>query len=143
MQRAIHIERDPISIDHAPVQKSHIDLSDRSLPSDFGLDDYIFSQLLDDIILVEYADIVMDEAAGDYILRKGIAIPVNQIHNAWRKGKVVLTGPQVRWVNVGDIVVFPNNMGIPITNLEVEGHGTMKNGLFLNEQRLFGICKAK
>jgi len=143
MQRAIHIEREPISIDHAPVQKSHIDLSDRSLPSDFGLDDYIFSQLLDDIILVEYADIVMDEAAGDYILRKGIAIPVNQIHNAWRKGKVVLTGPQVRWVNVGDIVVFPNNMGIPITNLEVEGHGTMKNGLFLNEQRLFGICKAK
>lgn len=143
MSNYTHIEQPTVSIDLAPVQKSHIDLSDRSLPTDFGLDDYVFSNLLDDIILVEYADIVMDETAGDYIMRKGIAIPVNQIHNAWRKGKVVLAGPQVRWVKVGDIVVFPNNMGIPITNLDVEGHGCMKNGLFLNEQRLFGICKVK
>jgi cellobiose-specific phosphotransferase system component IIB len=68
---------------------------------------------------------------------------VNQIHNAWRKGKIIITGPQVRWVKKGDIVVFPNNMGIPITNLEVEDHGKIKNGLFLNEQRLFGVCKVK
>jgi hypothetical protein len=32
-------------------------------------------------------------------------------------------------------------MGIPITNLEVEGYGKIKNGLFINEQRMFGICK--
>jgi hypothetical protein len=143
MQRAIHIEQPTVSIDQAPVQKSHIDLSDRSLPTDFGLDDYVFSDLLDDVILVEYADLVLDEVAGDYILRGGIAIPVNQIHNAWRKGKVILAGPQVRWIKVGDIVVFPNNMGIPISNLEVENHGKIKNGLFLNEQRVFGICKIK
>jgi cellobiose-specific phosphotransferase system component IIB len=143
MSNYTHIEQPTISIDQAPVQKSHIDLSDRSLPTDFGLDDYVFSKLLDDIILVEYADLVMDDVSGDYIMRKGIAIPVNQIHNAWRKGKVVLAGPQVKWVAVGDIVVFPNNMGIPITNLDIEGHGAIKNGLFLNEQRLFGICKVK
>lgn len=138
-----HIEQPTVSIDMAPVQKSHIDLSDKSLPTDFGLDDYVFSNLLDDIILVEYADLVMDDVSGDYIMRKGIAIPVQQINNAWRKGKVVLAGPQVRWVSVGDTVVFPNNMGIPITNLDVENHGPIKNGLFLNEQRLFGICKPK
>lgn len=143
MSNYTHLEQAPISIDLAPVQKSHIDLSDRNLPTDFGLDDYIFSQLLDDIILIEYADMVMDDAAGDYIMRGGIAIPVNQIHNAWRKGKIIITGPQVRWVKKGDIVVFPNNMGIPITNLEVEDHGKIKNGLFLNEQRLFGVCKVK
>ena len=143
MSNYTHLEQAPISIDFAPVQKSHIDLSDRSLPTDFGLDDYVFSKLLDDIILVEYADLVMDDVSGDYIMRKGIAIPVNQIHNAWRKGKVVLAGPQVKWVAVDDIVVFPNNMGIPITNLDIEGHGPIKNGLFLNEQRLFGICKVK
>jgi len=143
MERAIHIEQPTMSIDMAPVQKSHIDLSDRSLPSDFGLDDYIFSQLLDDIILIEYADLVLDDVAGDYILRGGIAIPVNQIHNAWRKGKVILAGPQVRWVKKDDIVVFPNNMGIPISNLEVEEYGKIKNGFFLNEQRIFGICKVK
>jgi cellobiose-specific phosphotransferase system component IIB len=143
MSNYTHIEQAPISIDLAPVQKSHIDLSDRSLPSDFGMDDYIFSNLLDDIILVEYADMVLDDVAGNYIMRGGIAIPVDQIHNAWRKGKVILAGPQVRWVKLGDIVVFPNNMGIPISNLEVENHGKIKNGLFLNEQRLFGICKVK
>jgi len=35
---------------------------------------------------------------------------------------------------------FPNNMGIPIANIEVEGHGTIDKGLFLNEQRIFGIA---
>jgi cellobiose-specific phosphotransferase system component IIB len=143
MSNFTHVHQNTVSIDMAPVQKSHIDLSDRNLPTDFGMDDYIFSQLLDDIILVEYADMVLDDVAGDYILRGGIAIPVNQIHNAWRKGKVILAGPQVRWVKRGDIVVFPNNMGIPISNLEVEDHGKIKSGLFLNEQRLFGICKVK
>ena len=74
-------------------------------------------------------------------MRGGIAIPVAQVHNAWRKGKVILSGPNVRQTNVGDIVVFPNNMGIPVSNLVVTGHGKVANGLFLNEQRMFGICE--
>lgn len=132
-----------LPIDLLATQKSHIDLNDPQLPSDFGLDDYKLSSLLADVILIEYADLVTGEAGGDYILRGGIAVPINQIHNAWRKGKVVLAGPTVEWTKVGDTVVFPNNMGIPITNLEVEDYGKIKNGLFLNEQRIFGICKAK
>ena len=130
-----------MSIDGLLPQKSHIDLSDPMLPSDFGMDDYILSKLFDDVILMEYTDLHTGEEGGDYILRGGIAVPVNQIHNAWRKGKVILKGPGVRYTEVGDIVVFPNNMGIPITNLEVENYGKVKNGLFLNEQRMFGICK--
>ncbi len=132
-----------LPVDLLPVQKSHIDLSDGALPSDFGLDDYKLSKLFDDVILVEYADLVTGEEGGDYIMRGGIAIPITQVHNAWRKGKVVLKGPNVRYTDIGDIVVFPNNMGIQISNLEVEGHGKLKNGLFLNEQRMFGICKVK
>jgi hypothetical protein len=142
-ERVVHIERPKASIDLIPTQKSHIDLSDRSLPSDFGMDDYVLSKLYDDVILLEYADLVTGEETGDYILRGGIAIPIAQIHNAWRKGKVILAGPNVRFTEVGDIVVFPNNMGIPITNLEVENYGKVKSGLFLNEQRMFGICKIK
>lgn len=134
---------EPVSIDILAPQKSHLDLSGGDLPSDFGLDDYKLSKLFDDVILVEYADLVSDESGADYILRNGIALPISQIHNAWRKGKVILKGPRVLYTNVGDIVVFPNNMGIPITNLEVEDHGRIKNGLFLNEQRMFGICKVK
>jgi len=130
-----------ISIDVLAPQKSHIDLSDGSLPSDFGLDDYVLSKLYDDAVLVEYCDLHTGEEGGDYILRGGIAVPVSQIHNAWRKGKVILKGPNVRYTEIGDIVVFPNNMGIPITNLHVKDHGRIKNGLFLNEQRMFGVCE--
>jgi hypothetical protein len=32
-------------------------------------------------------------------------------------------------------------MGIPVSNLNIEGHGKVKKGLFINEQRIFGICK--
>lgn len=130
-----------VSVDILTPQKSHIDLADRALPSDFGLDDYKLSKVFDDVILIEYCDIHGSEDGSEYILRGGIAVPINQVHNAWRKGTVILIGPNVKYTNVGEIVVFPNNMGIPITNLEVEGYGKLKNGLFINEQRMFGICK--
>lgn len=130
-----------VSVDILTPQKSHIDLADRALPSDFGLDDYKLSKVFDDVILIEYCDIHGSEDGSEYIMRGGIAVPINQVHNAWRKGKVILIGPNVRYTNVGEIVVFPNNMGIPITNLEVENYGKLKKGLFINEQRMFGICK--
>jgi hypothetical protein len=130
-----------VSIDKLATQKSHIDLSDRQLPTDFGLDDYKLSKLFDDVMLLEYCDVKGGEDGNDYIERNGIAIPVSQVHNAWRKGKVILKGPNVKQTEVGDIVVFPNNMGIPVSNLEVTNHGKVKNGLFLNEQRMFGICE--
>jgi cellobiose-specific phosphotransferase system component IIB len=130
-----------VSVDILTPQKSHIDLADRSLPSDFGLNDYKLSKVFDDVILIEYCDIHGSEDGSEYILRGGIAVPINQVHNAWRKGKVILIGPNVKYTKVGEIVVFPNNMGIPITNLEVEDYGKLKNGLFINEQRMFGICK--
>ena len=132
-----------VPIEALPVQKSHIDLYDRQLPTDFGMDDYILSKLYDDVILLEYTDLVADESGGEYITRGAILVPVSQVHNAWRKGKVVLKGPNVRFTEVGDIVVFPNNMGIPVSNLVVENYGTVKKALFLNEQRIFGICKLK
>ena len=128
-------------IDILAPQKSHIDLSDKALPSDFGLDDYVLSKLFDDVMLLEYCDLVDAGDGADYIPRGGILVPVAQVHNAWRKGKVILRGPNVRYTEVGEIVVFPNNMGIPITNLEVKGYGKVKNGLFLNEQRMFGVCE--
>ena len=129
------------SIDTLKTQKSHIDLSDKSLPTDFGMDDYVLSTVLDDVILIEYADLHGGEDGSEYIMRGGIAVPVNQVHNAWRKGRVILIGARVQYAELGDIVVFPNNMGIPVSNLNIENHGKVKKGLFINEQRIFGICK--
>jgi hypothetical protein len=134
-------EERKVSIDVLAPQKSHIDLSDKQLPTDFGLENYVFSKLFDDVILVEYCDIQSDELGNEWVERNGIAIPINQVNNAWRKGKVILKGPNVKYTEIGDIVVFPNNMGIGISNLEVKGHGKVKNGLFLNEQRMFGVCE--
>ena len=76
-------------------------------------------------------------------MRGGIAIPSNNVASMWRKGKVIIKGPNVRYTEIGDIVMFPANMGIEITNVDVEGYGSVDKGLFLNEQRMFGICLEK
>lgn len=137
------MEQQPASIDLLKPLHSHIDLSDKNLPTDFGLDDYVLSKLMDDVMLIEYCDLESGEDGVEYVLRGGIAVPVNQVHNMWRKGRVILKGPNVRYTDVGEIVLCPANMGIQISNVEVKGHGKVKRGLFLNEQRMFGVCEIK
>ena len=34
-------------------------------------------------------------------------------------------------------------MGVPIANIDVVGFGTLKLGIFLNEQRIFGIVQPR
>jgi co-chaperonin GroES (HSP10) len=126
-------------IDQLPTQKSLIDLSSHS-SGDFGLDDFNLSFIFDDILLVEYIDMTGD---GDNIMRNGIYIPTNAVSKAWRKAKVILAGPHAKYTKRGDIVIFPNNLGITISNISIDGHGKVKQGIFLNENRLFGICKSK
>ena len=54
---------------------------------------------------------------------------------------VILCKYKDEYVEVGDHICFPNNLGIPISNLEVEGLGKLRKGIFLNESRIFGIVK--
>ena len=137
------MSEEPASIDLLKPLRSHIDLSDHNLPTDFGLEEYKLSKLMDDVMLIEFCDLQSGEDGTEYVLRGGIAIPTNQVHNMWRKGIVILKGPNVRYTEVGEIVLFPANMGIQVSNVEVDGHGKVSKGLFLNEQRMFGICKNK
>lgn len=129
----------PLDIDLLPTTRSLIDLSSHSA-GDFGLDDYELTFILDDIMLVEYVDISSD---GDSITRNGLFVPTNALTKAWRKARVILTGPNVKHAKKGDIVVFPNNLGVTVSNMDIEGHGKIKKGIFLNESRIFGICKEK
>jgi len=128
----------PANIDLLPTTKSVIDLSE--LPKNsfnsvfYG---YNLKSLLDDVLLVKYVDETED---GTSIMRNGIIVPVNVDTKAWRIGEVVLCGPSSKYVKTGDYVVFPNNLGVPVANLDIENYGTLKKGLFLNEQRIFGIC---
>lgn len=127
----------PANIDQLLPERSLIDLNSHS-NGDFGLEDYVLSKLFSDIILVEFIDI---DEAGDNIMRNGIFIPVNATTKAWRKAKVVLRGTGADYCKVGDIVMFPNDKGVTVSNIKVRNYGTVKMGMFLNEARIFGICQ--
>tara|TARA_R110000765_G_scaffold72792_1_gene142165 strand:- start:4400 stop:4795 length:396 start_codon:yes stop_codon:yes gene_type:complete len=126
------------SIDTLATQKHCIDLTANG-EGDIGLtDDFELNFIFDDILLVEYVD---ENETGE-IQRNGIFVPTNAVNKAWRKAKVVLKGPKVEYCEVGDVVIFPHNLGVAISNLDVNGT-KVKKGIFLNEDRLFGICKLK
>jgi len=130
-----------LSVDALAPQKSLIDLSStprNTFNSVFV--GYDLSDLLDDIILVEFVD---EGGSSNTIVRNGILVPVNAETNAWRIGKVILSGLGCRKVKKGDLVCFPNNMGVPIANIDVVDHGKVGHGIFLNEQRIFGIVKPR
>lgn len=130
-----------MDIDKLEVQKSLIDLdgfSQNSLNSVFI--GYDLCQVLDDIILVELVDL---GGTTNEIVRNGLIVPVNADTQAWRVGKVILCGQGTSLVKKGDHVIFPNNKGIMISNVEIEGFGTLNHGQFLNEHRIFGIAKPR
>lgn len=131
----------PVDYDNLKHKKGLIDLDSHSEGS-FGLEDYTLSFVYDDIVLVEFVDEV-DDGMGSAIQRNGLYVPTNASTKAWRKGKVVLVGPNANFTKVGNIVVFPNDKGASVSNLEVTGYGTLKKGMFLNEQRIFGIASPK
>ena len=116
-----------------------IDL-DTYVNDNFTLFGYKLSTVLDDILLVQYADMGHD-GTGQTVMRNGIALPLAHVEKAWRIGKVVLAGPRCSLVTVNDYVCFPSYKGIPCSNLDVDNVGTLKDAIFLNESRIFGICK--
>ena len=97
------------------------------LPEDFEI-----TELLGDVIQVVYADTAED---GKSLKRNGIILPDQVVDNrSWRVGRVVMTGPNTKQVKAGHYVIFPGDKGIK---------GIQKNGqlnVFLNEERIFGIC---
>ena len=104
----------------------------------FTIFGFKLSAVMDDIILIQYAD--AGDSRGDTVMRGGIAIPLAHVEKAWRIGKAVLVGPNCKSVKVNDFVCFPSDRGIPCSNLDVEGVGVLKDATFLNEGRIFGIC---
>jgi len=130
-----------MNIDALMPQKSLIDLdgfSQNSLNSVFI--GYDLSQVLDDIVLVELVDL---GGTSNEIVRNGLIVPVNADTQAWRVGKVILCGKGTSLVKKDDYVIFPNNKGVMISNVEIDGHGTLEHGQFLNEHRIFGIAKPR
>lgn len=119
--------------------KGTVQLDNYSTSENFDLFGYQLDQVLDDIILIKYLDCSDD---GQEILKNGIFVPINATTFTWRIGEVVLAGPNCKQVVVGDVICFPNDKGIKVGNLEVTEIGKMSNSCFINEDRIFGICKA-
>ena len=100
---------------------------DCPLPEDFEV-----TELLGDVIMAEYADVATD---GKSLIRNGIILPNEVVDKkAWRVGKVLLVGPNAKQVKVGHHVIFPGDKGI----IGIQKGG--KTVIFLNEERIFGIC---
>ena len=96
-------------------------------------DEYEITDLLGDTIMAEFIDM-----AGDNLVRNGIVLPEGVAdQKAWRVAKAVIVGPASTQVKVGDIIMFPGDRGLP--GIKKDG----KQVVFLNEERIFGICKKK
>lgn len=95
-------------------------------------EDYEITELLGDTIQVVYKDVSDD---GTALIRNGLFIPQNVAEQkAWRVGEVILAGPGTRQVKKGHFVIFPGDKGLPA----IKKDGRMS--IFLNEERIFGIC---
>lgn len=128
-----------LSIDKLIPKRGLIDLTGFSKNSfDSLFNGYKLAHVLDDIILVKYVD---EGNNSNEIIRGGIVVPVNVDSQAWRIGEVILAGKSCQLVEKGDFICFPNNLGINISNIEVDEYGLLKSGHFINEQRIFGVVK--
>lgn len=132
-------------LQHAQTQlrdkvKGTIQLDNYVTSENFDLFGYELCSVLDDIILVKFLDCNDD---GSELLKNGVWVPINATTFTWRIGEVILAGPNCEYVKPGSVVCFPNDKGIQVGNLEIDGHGKLKNSCFLNEARIFGICKTK
>jgi hypothetical protein len=101
----------------------------------FNLDGWNLTKVLDDILMCQYVDLNDD---GTEIKRGSIWVPINAVNFTWRLAKVVLAGPDCKTVKENDIVVFPNDKGITVANLN-----GLKHIVFLNESRIFGVCESR
>lgn len=91
------------------------------------------TRVLDDILMVQYTD----TESGQEVIRDGIVLPIQALerNQVWRTGKVILAGPRSS-IKAGEYVVFPNDKGIQVGRM-----GDMKNLVFLNEDRIFGVVE--
>lgn len=129
--------KDRVDIDHLTPTRGLIDLADHSKGEGPLLIGYELDEVFDDIILAVYKDV---DSTGDNIMRDGIVIPGNAADRAWRIAEVVMVGPNVKQVSPGKHIIFPNEFGVRASNLKIKGGKKIDQGVFLNEQRIFGTC---
>lgn len=128
------------AFDHTP-KRSLVDLDQYQNANTFNLLGYKLSKVMDDIVLAQYVDLSTD---GQSVIRNGIHIPLAQVQRTWRLARVLLIGPLCKYTQIGDIVCFPDDKGMKVDNISIAGvEGSVRNCIFLNEERFFGICECE
>lgn len=102
------------------------------LTSDLNMSGWKLTQVLDDILMCQFADINED---GTMIKRGDIWVPINAVNQAWRVAKVLLAGPAAK-VKPGKYVIFPSTYGLRASNIN-----NLRHIVFLNEDRIFGVAE--
>lgn len=96
------------------------------------------TDVLDDIIMVQFVD-VPEDGDGDYIMRRGIVVKTDPAKMLWRVGKVIIHGPKCsKQIKKGTYILMPNDRGIHVPQI-----GEFKHVAFINEERIFGLCKPR
>ena len=104
------------------------------------MDDWNITGVFGDILLCRFVD-AQDGPGGEYVMRNGIAVPLDVTKHTWRIVEVVQRGFSVsKHIKVGDLLMIPNDRGIPC----VQRTGKTKDNLiFINEERVFCKVEAK
>ena len=115
---------------------SDINLESPNCAGDIAIRGFAVTKLYDDFVFADYIDMdngfIKDES--------GLVTVDSGATKTWRKAKVLMVGPACRETHIDDIVLFPNDKGLPCGEVEYFRNGEVllaKNGIFLSEHRIF------
>lgn len=125
---------------------SDINLESPNCAGDMALRGFTVKKLYDDFVFADYIDV----DNGFIKHESGLVTIESNSTKTWRKAKVLMVGPACRNTKVGDIILFPNDKGLPCGEVEYINHleeselvlaqdiiEVAKNGIFLGEHRIF------
>lgn len=120
---------------------SDINLESPNCAGDMALRGFRVSEIYDDFVFANYIDI-----DNGYIKHESGLVTVDTGSNkTWRKAEVIMVGPACVSTRPGDIVLFPNDKGLPsgeVDYLDVDGNIKIaEHSIFLSEHRIFAKLK--
>ena len=93
---------------------SDINLESPNCAGDMALRGFTVKKLYDDFVFADYIDV----DNGFIKHESGLVTIESNNTKTWRKAKVLMVGPACRNTKVGDIILFPNDKGLPCGEVE-------------------------
>ncbi len=136
------MQKDILLDTYIGASASDINLESPNCAGDMAIRGFTVKKLYDDFVFADYIDVdngfIKDSS--------GLVTIDTSANKTWRKAKVLMVGPSCRSTQVGDVILFPNDKGLPAGEVEYiyrsEDSGDeiiciAKNAIFLGEHRIF------